>query len=123
MVTLSEPPFVLPIVVGVTGHRDILPASLLAVRNGVRAALAALRADLGPGLVVMTALADGADQLVAEIARDLDIRMIVVSPMPLELYRRTMSTAEGVAALNRLWDDHLVSRRSDYDGLIQSKNG
>ena len=111
LVSLSEPPFVLPIVVGVTGHRDILPASLLAVQNGVRATLSALRANLGPSLVLMTALAEGADQLVAEIARELDIRMIAVSPMPLELYRRTMDTAEGAAALDRLWNDDLVVER------------
>ena len=108
---VSKPVPDLPILVGVTGHRDILPASLRDVQNAVRAALAALRAALGPNLMLMTALAEGADQLVADIARELGIRMIAISPMPLELYRRTMDTAEGAVALERLWKDGLVVQR------------
>jgi hypothetical protein len=108
LVPSTDPPLDLPILVGVTGHRDILPASLPSVQNGVRDALTALLADLGPSLVVMTALAEGADQVVAEIALELGIRMIAVSPMPLELYRRTMDTPDGAATLDRLWGDDLV---------------
>ena len=78
-----------PLVVAVTGHRDLVPAELPAVRNRVREFLLDLRAshpDLP--LVVMTALAEGADRLVAEEARALAIPLIVPLPFPAALYER-----------------------------------
>jgi hypothetical protein len=84
LVSLTKSSLDLPILVGVTGHRDILPGSLASIQNAVRGALAALQADLGPSIVMMTALAEGADQVVAEIARELSIRMVAVIPMPLQ---------------------------------------
>jgi hypothetical protein len=50
-----------PIIVGVTGHRDIAPAGIPAVRSAVRAVLDELRGVFRDALHVMTALADGAD--------------------------------------------------------------
>ena len=101
----------LPILVGVTGHRDILPTAEPEIRRSTHAAMAALRHCLGPSLVLMTALAEGADQLAAEVARDLAIPMIAISPMPIERYRRTMSTPDALAALDRLWLDPAVLQR------------
>ena len=111
MVTVNEPTPGLPILVGVTGHRDILPAALRDVREGTRAALAALRATLGPSLMLMTGLAEGADQMAAEVAVELGIRIIAVAPMPMARYRGTMETEAGATALDRLWANDLVSQR------------
>jgi len=59
--------FSVPLVVAVTGHRDLLPAELPRIRERVRAFLCQLR-DAYPdrSIAVMCALAEGADRVVAE---------------------------------------------------------
>lgn len=78
-----------PLVVAVTGHRDLLPAELPGLGRHVRNFLTGLQAshpDLP--LVVMSALAEGADQLVAREARALGIPLIVPLPFPAAIYER-----------------------------------
>ena len=96
-------PVTVPILVGVTGHRDILPAAETAVRGAAAAVLGVLRQEFGDALHVVTALAEGADQLVAETAADLGISLVAAVPMPLGRYRDTLSTPAARAALDRLW--------------------
>lgn len=103
MLPAPEPALHVPVLVGVTGHRDLLPTALPAVQRAARAALQALRHTLGDGLHLVVALAEGADQVVADIALELGLPLVAVSPMPLERYRSTMATLEGRAALDRLW--------------------
>src|SRR5271166_2486060 len=93
------PPY--PIVVGVTGHRDIAPEARDAVRAAVHAVLGGLTAEFGTVLHVMTVLADGADQLVADEAEKLDLKTIAVSPMPIATYRATVVNSDG---LDHHWD-------------------
>ena len=65
----------------------------------MRGVLTGLHAQFGDALHVMTALADGAVQLVANAAEKLDasdgtdtsLKIIAVSPMPLITYRATVS--------------------------------
>ena len=58
--------FSVPLTVAVTGHRDLLPAEIPAIRERVRAFLGELRAASPDRQVaVMCALAEGADRLVA----------------------------------------------------------
>src|SRR5438309_1054514 len=71
-----------PIVVGVTGHRDIAASALPAVRSSVCSVLKGLQQRCGNALYVMTALADGADQEVADVAEEIGIALIAVAPMP-----------------------------------------
>lgn len=78
-----------PLVVGVTGHRDLLPGEVPELRRRVREFLAGLRQqhpDLP--LVVMSPLAEGADRMVAEEARALGISLIVPLPFPVALYEK-----------------------------------
>jgi hypothetical protein len=94
---------IVPLVVGVTGHRDLVPAELPGLRRRVREFLANLKArypDLP--LVVMTPLAEGSDRLVAEEARALGIPMIVPLPFPLEIYERDFVTPESLQEFRRL---------------------
>ena len=95
----DPPPY--PIVVGVTGHRDIVSEAEEAVRVAVHAVLEGLKAEFGDALHVMTALADGADQLVAEEAEKLGLKTIAVSPMPFATYRATVANQDG---LDHQWD-------------------
>jgi hypothetical protein len=76
-----------PLVIGVTSHRDLPPADIQAVRAAVRQLFAALR-ESWPSLplVVLSALAEGGDQLVAEEALAQGARLIAPLPLPRELY-------------------------------------
>ncbi len=94
------PPF--PIIVGVAGHRDIVPEAEADLRVAVRAVLIGLRARFGEALHLMSSLTDGADQLVADVAEHLDeegtgapVKLIGVSPLPFAAYReRTANKAK-----------------------------
>ena len=93
---MTGPPYY-PIIVGITGHRDIAPGAEPALRGAVRDILRGLADEVGDALYVMSALADGADQLVATEAEPLNL--IAVSPMPLDLYRATVSNRDGFDSL------------------------
>jgi len=75
------------LIVGVTSHRDIDPAQLPALREQVRGALSMLQEQFPElSLVVVSALAEGGDRLVAEAGLALGARLIVPLPMPVETY-------------------------------------
>lgn len=65
------PPGLIPVVVGATGHRDIPPADLARLRSAISGTLAKFEAQCGASpLVLLTGLAAGADQLVAQCVLD-----------------------------------------------------
>jgi len=92
-----------PLVVAVTGHRDLLPAEIPAIREQVRRFLCDLR-DTYPGRIVavMSPLAEGADRLVAEEAITLRMPLHVPLPLPRDLYVRDFATPESVAHFDAL---------------------
>lgn len=76
------------LVIGVTGHRKLRSADVPALQSRVRTLLLELQArypDLP--LVLLSSLAEGSDQLVAQVALDLGLRVIAPLPLPLPLYR------------------------------------
>lgn len=76
-----------PLVIGVTSHRDLPPADTEAVRATVRQLFGHLRQSWPSlPLVVLSALAEGGDQLVAEEALVQGARLIAPLPLPRELY-------------------------------------
>ncbi|MGO4550009.1 hypothetical protein AB4059_02745 [Lysobacter sp. 2RAF19] len=94
------------LIVGVTSHRDLDPAQLPQLRAQVREALAVLRErypDLA--LVVVSALAEGGDRLVAEIALDAGARLVVPLPLPIDLYRDDFTNAQSHHDFARLLVD------------------
>lgn len=76
------------LVVGITGHRDLHPADVPAIKARLRAFFLHL-ADRYPHLpvVVLSSLAEGGDQIAAQVALDLDLRVIAPLPLPVALYR------------------------------------
>jgi len=83
-----------PYVIAVTGHRDLRPQDLAALREEVRKVLVGIRARVGSTpLLLLSGLAEGADQLVAEIALELGVPLGAVLPMPLDIYRVQMPEA------------------------------
>jgi hypothetical protein len=97
------PQDLVPLVIGVTGHRDLVPGEVPQLRRRVREFLAALRArHPDQPLVVMSPLAEGADRLVAAEARALDIPLIVPLPFAIEHYQQDFSSPESLAEFRAL---------------------
>lgn len=111
----------LPFVVAVTGHRDLLPAEVPGIRKAVRAFLADL-ADSYPErpLQVMSPLAEGADRLIAEIAVDMSIDLVVPLPMQKSEYMKDFDTRESREEFERLCDaaSRVVELRSEQDDPV-----
>jgi hypothetical protein len=86
--------FAIPLIVAVTGHRDLVAEEMPAIREQVRTFLSDLVTEFPDrGVSVMSALAEGADRLVAEQALELGIPLIVPLPMPKTLYGKDFASA------------------------------
>ncbi|MGB6606022.1 MAG: hypothetical protein WA747_09960 [Steroidobacteraceae bacterium] len=91
-----------PFVVGVSGHRDLHPDTLEALRGEVTRFLETLRSHLpDTELRIMAGMAAGADLLVVRTALDLGVGVDAVLPMPLEQYAADFDP-EALASLNTL---------------------
>ena len=117
--------------VGVTGHRDLVEQERPALENRVRAFFNDLR-ETYPALEleVLTALAEGADRLVARVAFELGIPMIAVMPMEQSDYERDFeaqdsleefrtllaATRQTIQLPNAAWSDD-IDRDSQYAQL------
>ena len=78
----------LPIVIGVTGHRDVRPEHEAALAAALDNIFGQLQTEYpSTPLLLLTPLAEGADQLAAEVARRRSIPYRVPLPMPLDSYR------------------------------------
>lgn len=92
-----------PLVIGVTGHRDLVDSEVPAIRERVRAFLQGLRASWPhTPLIVASQLAEGADLLVAEEALALGLELVFVQPLPLADYRAQMSDDAARARFDKL---------------------
>jgi len=91
------------LIVGVTAHRDPLPASVPQLEATVSASLARLlilHPDLP--LAVMSGLAEGGDRLVARCALALGIPLIAPLALPLDDYLADFESAQSRAELHAL---------------------
>ncbi len=80
----------IPLIFAVTGHRDIQEAK--SVKSSVTSLLSKYKKTYeNTPLILLSALADGADTLVAEVARELDIELHVVLPYEKEKYLNTIA--------------------------------
>ena len=95
--------FSVPLVVAVTGHRDLLPAEAPVIRARVRALIAELRGSHPDRtIMLMSALAEGADRLAAQEALDLGIALVAVLPMPRDQYVQDFTAPGSCAEFDRL---------------------
>jgi hypothetical protein len=83
----------LPLVIGVTGHRDLREADVPRLETEIAGIIAGLRRDYldddkDTPIIVLSALAEGADRLVARVALAQGARLIAPLPMPLDEYKR-----------------------------------
>ncbi len=82
----------IPVVVGVTGHREIHGNDIPAIRKAVKDSLIKIR-ELCPAspLIMLNSLAEGADLLCADVAEELDIPVAAVLPRSMEDYEKDFS--------------------------------
>jgi Trk K+ transport system NAD-binding subunit len=88
------------IVIGITGHRAHRVATHLDfVKSEVRKELEAIRATYPKAeFVVMSALADGSDRIVADLAVEiLHARLHAALPLPYEVYKREFGHSEAMS--------------------------
>ena len=103
MITETRNSFAIPLVVAVTGHRDLLAAERPELRQRVVHLLEELAKQYPDRrLTVMSALAEGADQLVAEVALELGLDLTVPLPMPKHLYLQDFETPAARERFERL---------------------
>ena len=86
----------LPLVIGVTGHRDLRRADFPVYQRRVRELFGALRQQYpGTPLRVISALAEGADRLVAEVALESGCELIAALPLEAGEYERDFPDSIG----------------------------
>ncbi|MDH3747973.1 MAG: hypothetical protein OER97_07170 [Gammaproteobacteria bacterium] len=101
--TAAHDAYALPLVIAVTGHRDLVSAELPDIRQRVTSLLQQLMENYPDRrLSVMSGLAEGADRLVAEVALDLRIDLTVPLPMAKERYLQDFETPDSRASFESL---------------------
>jgi len=103
MMVANKRPDRVPLIVGVTGHRDLVDDELAVIESQVRTFFDDLRHKYPDvPLLLLTSLATGADTLVAEIAIDIGCDVTNVLPMPLNLYSQDFE-GEARTHFEALW--------------------
>ena len=108
-----------PLVIGVTGHRDLRPDDVERLKGVVRGVLGELKAEYpSTPMVMLSPLAEGADRLVAEVALEMGARLVVPLPMPQEMYEKDFQSPESLAQFRRLLAraEHCISMPEPPDG-------
>jgi hypothetical protein len=99
----ADPLLDVPLVVGVTSHRNLAPSEIEPIRLRIREFFARLRQEFPElPLVVMSALAEGGDQLVAEEALAIGARLIAPLPLSPETYAEDFIDAPSRAKFSEL---------------------
>ena len=82
----------IPIVIGVTGHRDLREQDIQMLRELVSNKLKQLMIQYpNSEFVMLNSIASGADTLCARIALELGIKLICPLPLPIQEYRKDFS--------------------------------
>src|SRR6266567_1317125 len=103
----------LPLIIGVTGHRDLRLSDVPELEQQVASIIEALRRDyLGNDnempIIILSALAEGADRLVARVGLAHGARLIAALPLPADEYRRDFDP--GIVPGNMSEFDELLER-------------
>lgn len=95
--------YAVPLVVSVTGHRDLVDDEIPTIRKRVHTFLRRLKLEYpARGVTVMSPLAEGADQLVAEEALALGLKLVAALPMARDLYIEDFETPPARERFNSL---------------------
>ena len=95
--------FALPLVIAVTGHRDLVATEV----GGIRERVCRLFCDLRERyptreLRIMSPLAEGADRLVAQVAIENGAKLVAPLPMQRDLYVADFESEESLVEFDAL---------------------
>lgn len=97
--------------IGVTGHRDLVAGEIPALKQKVRDFFLQLKHDFPDlDLQLITPLAEGSDRLVADVAQQLGVKLIVPLPMPQAQYEQDFLSPEAI----EVFRDSLKNARVIY---------
>jgi len=98
-----EPIEPVSLVVGVTGHRNLVDSETSGLKEKIRGLLLKIN-ELYPHtpVVVLTSLAEGGDLLVAEVAKAMGLRIVAPLPLPKDLYLREFRSRHSKQAFEDL---------------------
>jgi hypothetical protein len=105
---LSEilgPQYKIPFLIGVVGHRDLVPDEIPQIRSAVARLLARLHGD-NPDvpLRLLCSMAAGADLLVADVAAEIGIEIVALLPYARALCRKDLESEAERLNFDRLCD-------------------
>ncbi|MCW1302651.1 MAG: hypothetical protein QXX36_03425, partial [Candidatus Rehaiarchaeum fermentans] len=81
--------FRIHLIIGITGHRDLLPEDKDVIKKKIKEFFDELKKKLpNTPLLLLTSLSEGADRLAAEVAKEEGIKYIAVFPLPEEYYKK-----------------------------------
>jgi hypothetical protein len=93
----------LPLVVGVTGHRDLRDEDRATLAVRIREVMAELQSRYPhTPLLLLSPLAEGADRLAARVALECGARLCAPLPMPKAVYEADFQEPESLAEFNDL---------------------
>lgn len=93
----------LPLYIGVTGHRDIRDEDRGILKQGIKDFIEKKQKQCpNTPIVLLTPLAEGADRIAAEAALDCNVDFIAVLPMPVDEYRKDFVNVESTKEFERL---------------------
>ena len=93
----------IPLVFGVTGHRDLISEDVRGLEAAVRQVFQAVQSRYPHSpLRLLSPLAEGADRLAARVALQLGGELLVPLPMPRQEYLRDFATLESRQEFERL---------------------
>ncbi|HEY6449948.1 MAG TPA: hypothetical protein VIX60_04645 [Candidatus Cybelea sp.] len=99
----SVPRGLLPLVVGVTGHRDLAADEVRNAVQRVRDLFRSLKRSYPhTPIVLLSSLAEGADRLVARTALECGAQLYVVLPLQSELYERDFASPQSLQEFRAL---------------------
>ena len=102
-----------PMVFGVSGHRDPVPADIPQLRTQLEFVFSRFRAAYpNTPFQLLSPLAEGADRLAAEAALSCQIKLLVPMPMSQEEYERDFPSAASLEEFRRL----LAGAESYWEG-------
>lgn len=96
----------LPVTVGIVGHREIATSDVDRVRDQIRQILLAYRQQApSTPILLLTAMAEGADQIAAEVAFGIEgVIVVAVLPMHSSEYEKDFDSEAKVATYRQLVD-------------------
>jgi hypothetical protein len=100
----------LPLVIGITGHRDLRPEDVAALEERVREIFVEVQQHYPhTPLILLSPLAEGADRLAARVALEFGAALVVPLPMRKDLYLQDMSGTASVEEFETLLRQAQVS--------------